>query len=124
MNAPKYPQENRSPIVIVPARNPGEFGIELSPWDIKEIINNDPLTRFQIWQVLAEKHSLKGKFALVYSTLSIILVELRKSGWINVQANSRGQATYTRATDLGLTCNYPFSKQFCDRLAARYATHA
>ena len=88
----------------------------LDPKEVLDVIGYMPLQRFMIWEILAARQGVEIEhYVRVNSILTAVLVELRKSGWIDHQ-EQHGRVWYRRTDNQTLGVDYPFSKHFLDSL--------
>ncbi len=91
-------------------------GFCLCPREIVAILGQTPVTRREIWEVLADRQGFdSADFPRFTTLLSIVLNELRKSNWVNRVEMQRG-VVYTGISDGSLADNYPFSDHFLSRI--------
>ncbi len=91
-------------------------GFCLRPREIVDILGHTPLTRREIWEILADRQGFdSADFPRFTTVLSVVLNELGKSNWVKRVETQKGVA-YTGISDGSLADNYPFSDHFLARI--------
>ncbi len=91
-------------------------GFCLRPREIVDILGQTPVTRREIWEVLADRQGFeRDDFPRFTTVLSIVLNELRKSNWVK-RVETQNGVVYTGISDGSLADNYPFSDHFLARI--------
>lgn len=92
------------------------WSFSLDPKEVLDVIGYKPLNRLMIWEILAARQGVAiDHFAHVNGILTAVLVELRKSGWIEHE-ELYGRVRYRRTIDQSLGVDYPFSRYFLGSL--------
>lgn len=99
----------------------GEWLLQLSVREVFDVIGYAPLTRREIGDILAQGAGVdRSCFPQIFGPLLMILVELRKSGWIARRDFPHG-VVYTRNIDITRADHYPFSNDFIATVARRFS---
>lgn len=93
---------------------------ELTPRDIVEVVGQKPITRREIWEILADRQGVyQHHFPRVNGILTATMVELSLSGWVE-RREGGNTVSYVSAADRSHAASYPFSEHFLEKLAKRF----
>ena len=91
-------------------------GFCLRPREIVDILGYTPLTRREIWGILADRQGFDSTdFPRFTTVLSVVLNELIKSNWVK-RVETEKDVVYTGILDGSLADTYPFSDHFLARI--------
>ncbi len=117
-------QFNSRALILPLADKDRTWSFSLDPKEVLDVIGYQPLHRLMIWEILAARQGVDTEhFVRVNGILTAVLVELRKSGWIDHE-EAHGRVWYRRTLEQSLRSDYPFSRHFLDSLRRMFGRAA